>query len=120
MTFHMPYDAKLIEKSDDYFNEAIIALSRLNLIYLNNNIGLGHQRLSIIDLSAFAKQPLSNASDNIWIVFNGEIYNYKGLAKEYNILLNTNSDCEIIPHLYNLMGIQCIKLLDGVFTFIFA
>ena len=73
-------------------------------------------RLAINGLDSGSNQPIH--IDDTIIICNGEIYNYKELAEEYHITLRTNSDCEIIPHLYNLMGIQCIKLLDGVFTFL--
>ena len=73
-------------------------------------------RLAINGLDSESNQPIY--IDDTIIICNGEIYNYKELAEEYHITLRTNSDCEIIPHLYNLMGIQCIKLLDGVFTFL--
>lgn len=73
-------------------------------------------RLAINGLDVKSNQPMRY--NKITLLCNGEIYNYKELAKEYNINLNTNSDCEIILHLYNKLGIGCIQLLDGVFTFI--
>ena len=50
--------------------------------YVKNNIGLGHQRLKIIDLSENAQQPMANENKTCWIVFNGEIYNFQELRKE--------------------------------------
>ena len=87
--------------------------------YINNNLGLGFKRLSIIDLKS-GHQPLSNKEKNIWITFNGEIYNYKSLRKElisknYNFL--TNSDTEVILNLYIEYGESCLKYLRGMFAF---
>ena len=72
-------------------------------------------RLAINGLDEKSDQPMK--FKNITLLCNGEIYNHKELAKQYGIDLMTNSDCEIIIHLYHIMGIQCIQYLDGVFTF---
>ncbi len=87
--------------------------------YIDKNVGFGFRRLSIIDLSA-GHQPLSNEDDSIWIVFNGEIYNYKELRES---LINkghkfkTNTDTETIVHLYEEYGSDCVKYLRGMFGF---
>ena len=73
-------------------------------------------RLAINGLDEKSDQPMR--INDVVLLCNGEIYNYKQLAKEYKINLRTSSDCEIILHLYKHMGIQCIHLLDGVFTFL--
>ena len=72
-------------------------------------------RLAINGLDEKSNQPMK--INNIVLLCNGEIYNHKELARQYKIDLMTNSDCEIIIHLYHKMGIQCIKYLDGVFSF---
>ena len=90
--------------------------SDLFLTYNDYKLYLIFHRLSINGIDENSNQPIQ--VNNVTVICNGEIYNYKELAKVYNIKLKTNSDCEIIPHLYNLMGIQFIKLLDGVFTFL--
>ena len=88
-------------------------------IYLDGNVGLGFRRLSIIDLEA-GQQPMSNRDGNVWIVFNGEIYNYQELRQR---LLNeghefrTNSDTETILHLYERHGTDCLEHLRGMFAF---
>ena len=82
-----------------------------------NNIYLGFHRLAIVGLNEISNQPIE--IDNIVIVCNGEIYNYKELAKEHFIQLTTDSDCEIILHMYRLYGIEyTLLILDGVFSFI--
>jgi asparagine synthase (glutamine-hydrolysing) len=87
--------------------------------YLNGNIGLGFRRLSIIDLST-GHQPLSNEDRSIWIVFNGEIYNYKelqGALIKQGHTFRTKSDTETIVHLYEQYGTGCLKYLRGMFAF---
>jgi asparagine synthase (glutamine-hydrolysing) len=86
----------------------------------NGKIGLGHRRLSIIDLSPRAKQPMSNENRTIWIVFNGEIYNYRYLRKklkEKGHIFKSCSDTEVIIHLYEEKGIDCVNDLEGMFAF---
>lgn len=87
--------------------------------YVKGQIGLGFRRLSIIDLSG-GHQPLANEEGSIWIVFNGEIYNYQELRA---LLLNkghvfkTQSDTEVIVHLYEEYGRDCVQKLRGMFAF---
>ena len=88
-------------------------------IYLNGNIGLGFRRLSIIDLST-GHQPISNKSGNIWIIFNGEIYNFLALRKKLEgkgYLFRTQTDTEVILYLYEEYGTDCVKQLRGMFAF---
>ncbi len=86
-------------------------------IFIKDNIGLGHRRLAIIDLGS-GQQPMSNSDGSIWITFNGEIYNYKDI-KELNgkCDFKTNSDTEVIIHLYEQEGINCLKHFRGMFAF---
>jgi asparagine synthase (glutamine-hydrolysing) len=87
--------------------------------YLNGRIGLANRRLSIIDLDT-GKQPISNEDGTIWIVFNGEIYNYPGLRRrlvERGHHFRTQSDTEVIVHLYEEHGPECVKELRGMFAF---
>lgn len=89
-------------------------------IYIHNNMGLGHRRLSIIDLSDNAKQPMSNEDGTVWVVFNGMIYNYKALREELiqkGHQFKSHSDTEVIIHLYEERGKDCIKSLRGMFAF---
>ena len=84
-----------------------------------NNVGLAHRRLSIIDLER-GKQPMSNKNGNIWLTFNGEIYNHIVLRNKLlkcGHLFRTNSDTETILHLYEEYGRDCVKHLEGMFAF---
>ena len=87
--------------------------------YLSGPVALGHLRLSIIDLSS-GKQPISNEDGTVWIVFNGEIYNYKDLTAELvgrGHKFRTATDTEVIVHLYEEFGDDCVSKLRGMFTF---
>jgi len=83
----------------------------------NNNSIFYFHRLAINGLDESSMQPIT--INNITIICNGEIYNFKKLYKSFNIVPSTNCDCEVIIHLYNLFGIEItLKLLDGVFAFV--
>lgn len=87
--------------------------------YLKENVGLAMRRLSIIDL-AHGKQPIHNRDKTKWIVFNGEIYNFQSLRADLEKRGNefyTNSDTEIILHLYERYGADCVQHLRGMFAF---
>jgi asparagine synthase (glutamine-hydrolysing) len=88
-------------------------------IFTTHNVGLGMRRLSIIDLSG-GHQPIFNEDRSIWIVFNGEIYNFPELrpgleARGHRFY--TNTDTETIVHLYEEMGAACVQKLRGMFAF---
>ena len=83
----------------------------------NLKLGLSHRRLSIIDLSDHGKQPMTDTYGN-WIAFNGEIYNYKELAKEIGLnKFKSNSDTEVILLAYKKWGRDCLNKLRGMFSF---
>jgi len=89
-------------------------------IFVSPPIGLGHRRLSIIDLSSAAHQPMSNEDKSIWICFNGEIYDFQNLARRLHAKghsFKSRSDFEPIIHLYEEEGIACLKHLNGMFAF---
>ena len=77
---------------------------------------MGFHRLSINGLDAGSNQPL--VLDEVYLVCNGEIYNHKELQELYDIKCKSNSDCEIILHLYKKFGVDFVNLLDGVFSFV--
>jgi len=83
-------------------------------------VGFGHQRLSIIDLSAAGQQPMSNENGTIWITYNGEIYNYRELAnelKQKGHQFKSDTDTEVILHLYEEEGTGAVNRLNGMFAF---
>lgn len=87
-----------------------------------NQCGLGHRRLSILDLSDTAKQPMLNEDESIALAFNGEIYNHRELRKELeeiggHIWKTNHSDTEVIIHSYEQWGIDCLQKFRGMFAF---
>jgi asparagine synthase (glutamine-hydrolysing) len=87
--------------------------------YVGESVGLAMRRLSIIDLSG-GQQPIHNTEKSAWIVFNGEIYNYRELREDLEKLghrFYTNSDTEAIIHAYDRYGADCPKYLRGMFAF---
>lgn len=89
-------------------------------LYVNGCIGFGHTRLKIIDLSPAARQPMTNEDETLRIIFNGEIYNYRQLRATLKTMdhhFRSNSDTEVILHLYEEKGDRCVEDLDGMFAF---
>lgn len=87
-------------------------------IFCDDGISLGHNRLSIIDLSDAASQPMASFDGKLIIVFNGEIYNYKELKKELSDYpFETNSDTEVILAAYRKWGKECANKFNGIFAF---
>jgi asparagine synthase (glutamine-hydrolysing) len=89
-------------------------------LYEHPQVVLGHRRLSIIDLSAAGHQPMSRAGGLLWIVFNGEIYNFAALRQELKgrgHRFVSRTDTEVILALYEEMGVECVTRLQGMFGF---
>lgn len=88
-------------------------------IFLDGEISLGHNRLSIIDLSNAAAQPMASADGNLAITFNGEIYNFKELKKELENFYNfrTSSDTEVVLAAYQKWGADAVQRFNGIFAF---
>ena len=121
--------AGIIDRKEPFISEEIIKnmIEPINHrgpddtgLYCNNNfpIGLGFKRLSIIDL-AHGHQPMSNKDESVWVLFNGEIYNYIELQKDlitkgYNF--NTNCDTESLLHGYTEYGVEIFSKLNGMFS----
>ncbi|MBE0448991.1 MAG: asparagine synthase (glutamine-hydrolyzing), partial [Actinobacteria bacterium] len=87
----------------------------------DGRIGLGHRRLSIIDLSDAAAQPMSNEDGTLWISFNGEIYNHAGIRAELEQIgghrwKTDHSDTEVILHAFEQWGIDCLNKFRGMFA----
>src|SRR6478672_2661965 len=87
-------------------------------VYRDAHAGLAHARLSIVDLTS-GQQPLSNEDGTIWIVFNGEIFNYVELREELVLLghkFRTKSDTEVIVHAYEAWGEDAFAKFNGQFA----
>jgi asparagine synthase (glutamine-hydrolysing) len=90
-------------------------------LHIDGAVGLGHRRLSILDLSTAGHQPMSNEDGTVWLVFNGEIYNYVELASALRARGHTfrsATDSEVIIHLYEDEGPRCLQSLNGMFAFV--
>ena len=88
-------------------------------VHIEPGVGLGHRRLSIIDL-ATGQQPLYNEDQSVCVVFNGEIYNYQELIPELQALghvFHTRSDTEVIVHAWEAWGERCVDRFRGMFAF---
>ncbi|MBN1507655.1 MAG: asparagine synthase (glutamine-hydrolyzing) [Sedimentisphaerales bacterium] len=88
-------------------------------VYIDDHVGLAHSRLSIIDLQS-GLQPVHNEDETVWVILNGEVYNYPELRED--LLRNghrfsTSSDTEVLVHLYEEKGPDLVKALDGQFAF---
>ena len=88
--------------------------------WTKDNVGLGHARLSIIDLSDAGNQPMANEDGSVRITFNGEIYNFPELKRDLlgkGHRFRSNTDTEVIVHLWEEEGIRCVDRLRGMFAF---
>ncbi len=88
--------------------------------FVDDSVSLGHQRLSIIDLSEKGRQPMSNEDGSSWIVFNGEIYNYKEIKQKLEKKGHrfvSKTDTEVIIHAYDEYGQDCVSHFNGDFAF---
>lgn len=88
--------------------------------YIGRGVALGHRRLSIIDLRPEGRQPMANEDNTIQIVFNGEIYNFsehRSWLISRGHRFRSRTDTEVIIHLYEELGTECLKLLRGMFAF---
>jgi asparagine synthase (glutamine-hydrolysing) len=89
-------------------------------VHVDGPLGFGHRRLSIIDLSDAGRQPMSTADGRLWIMLNGEIYNYKELRAELESrghMFRSQTDTEVLLQLYQAEGPACLRKLIGMFAF---
>src|SRR5258705_1467491 len=89
-------------------------------IFRDRNVAFGHRRLAVIDTSASANQPMHDASGRYTIIFNGEFFNFKqhrAFLEIKGITLRTESDTEVLLYLYILEGTECLKKVNGFFSF---
>lgn len=86
----------------------------------NREVGLAHRRLSIIDLSEAGRQPMSDNEEQIWITYNGEIYNFLDIRKELEdkgYKFKSKTDTEVIIYAYREWGVECVQRFNGMFAF---
>lgn len=86
----------------------------------DRRVALGHRRLSIVDLSAAGHQPMPNENGDVWIVYNGEVYNHATLREELEAaghVYRSRTDTETVLHLYEELGPACVERLEGMFAF---
>ncbi len=115
------------DKGQCFFNQVESSVKTLlhrgpdkNAIYTDENVCLGHARLSIIDLSENASQPFQDITKRYTLVYNGEIYNYKELRAylvKKGLPLKTQSDTEVLLYLYIIEGAKCLERIHGFFAF---
>ncbi|MEO8072915.1 MAG: asparagine synthase (glutamine-hydrolyzing) [Acidobacteriota bacterium] len=91
-------------------------------IWLDNSVGLGHRRLSIIDLSKHGRQPMSNEDGSIQITYNGELYNFLDLKKRFSLVerghkFQSRTDTEVLVHLFEEISLEMLSELNGMYAF---
>src|SRR5262245_14362392 len=87
--------------------------------FSRHQLALGHRRLSVIDLSPYGRQPMSNENGTVWLSFNVENYNYLDLKAALDLSRHrfiSETDCEVILHLYEERGTAAFKALNGMFA----
>lgn len=89
-------------------------------LFIDGKVGLGNNRLSILDLSPNGHQPMYNVGKTVCIVYNGEIYNFADVRKklEQKYKFQSHTDTEVILHAYEEWGVNCLKMLNGMFAFV--
>lgn len=112
------------DTSDDVMSSGYSYSPKLKLSKqdsLHSQVGLGHRRLSIVDISAAGHQPMCSSDQRYWIVYNGEIYNYIELRQElesYGHIFHSQTDTEVILAAYGQWGNDCLNKLNGMFAFL--
>src|SRR6266571_6122834 len=87
--------------------------------YLDGSLGLGHRRLSIIDLSSAGHQPMANEDEALWLTYNGEIYNYRELLPSLlaqGHRFRSRTDSEVILHAFESYGVECVHQFNGMWA----
>ena len=90
-------------------------------VYLGREIALGHRRLAVIDLSRAGRQPMASEDGAVRLVYNGEVYNFRELAEEYDLrgrghVFRSRTDTEVLLHLYQELGVEMVHRLNGMFA----
>jgi asparagine synthase (glutamine-hydrolysing) len=115
-----PQQAELLGKAKASVATLNLRGPEFSAVHTEEKVALGHARLSIIDLSTAANQPMQDVTGRYTIVFNGEIYNYRPLREQLikkGLPLKTNSDTETLLYLYIIEGEKCLEKLHGFFAF---
>ncbi len=89
-------------------------------VFVDNNVSLGHRRLSIIDLSSAGHQPMCNENETMWIIYNGEVYNFRPIRDELERLghkFKSKTDTEVIIHAYEQWGVKSFDMFNGMWAF---
>jgi asparagine synthase (glutamine-hydrolysing) len=119
----------LTHRGPDDSGHALFAVAAGRALFTDNperpvdfspDLAFGHRRLSILDLSEAGRQPMSDESGSLWIVYNGEVYNYKELRDElrtFGHTFRTNTDTEVIIKAYSHWGRECLGRFNGMFAF---
>src|SRR6202041_3370797 len=87
---------------------------------ISQRVALGHNRLAIIDVSQAGREAMTNEDGTVWLVFNGEIYNFQELRRRlesHGHRFHSRTDAEVIIHLYEEAGPSCLQDLNGIFAF---
>ncbi len=114
---HRPVNMQMVQEATDVMHHRGPDDSGY---FVDGNTGLGHRRLSIIDLSS-GHQPMSNENGEVVVVYNGEIYNYKEIREELKSkghIFRTDCDTEVIVHGYEEWGTDCLQKFNGMFAFV--
>ena len=88
-------------------------------VFVDDAVSLGHRRLSIIDLSAASHQPMTDASSEVWLTYNGEIYNFRELRQRLEkegVVFRSHGDSEVLLHAYRQWGVPFLRDLNGMFA----
>ncbi len=89
-------------------------------VFADSNVSLGHRRLSIIDLSPAGHQPMSNEDETVWIVYNGEVYNFQEIREQLEKLghkFKSRTDSEVVIHSYEQWGLKSFDMFNGMWAF---
>jgi len=114
-----PDDEKFILFNSE--NQKWHLFKRRDSVHFKGDIGFAHRRLSIIDLSDVASQPMSDEEESLWIIYNGEIFNYLEIKEELKKLghsFRTQSDTEVIIEAYKEYGKDCLNKFNGMWAFV--
>jgi asparagine synthase (glutamine-hydrolysing) len=117
LSWNTPSDRSLVERMNNRISHRGPDGERVTVI---EPVVFGHRRLAIIDLSPAGIQPMSDTSENYWIVFNGEIYNFLSLREELiaqGAKFRSRSDTEVILEAYRHWGVDCVRRFNGMFAF---